>query len=125
MIIAGIVEIKNKSTDHQKIVFISDNLDTEIDDNDIDRSHVIGRHNKAKKKEKRNIIKHFVRYTARCNLFCKKRKLKGTGKSIIEKFTTKRTDQLNDTRDKCGFNVCSYDGKIFYEVNNELKVYYD
>ena len=117
--------MKNKSTDQQKIVFISDNLDTEIDDNDIDRSHVIGRHNKAKKKEKRNIIKHFVGYNARCNLFCKKRKLKGTGKSIMEKFTTKRTDQLNDTGDKCGFNVCSYDGKIFYEVNNELKVYYD
>ena len=125
MIIAGIVEIKNKSTDQQKIVFISDNLDTEIDDNDIDRSHVIGRHNKSKKKEKRNIIKHFVGYNARCNLFCKKRKLKGTEKSIMEKFTTKRTDQLNDTRDKCGLNICSYDGKIFYEVNNELKVYYD
>ena len=125
MIIAGIVENKNKSTDQQKIVFTSDNLDAEIDDNDIDRSHVIGRHNKAKKKEKRNIIKNFVRYNARCNLFCKKRKLKGTGKSVMEKFTTKRTDQLKDTREKCGFNVCSYDGKIFYKVNNELKVYYD
>ena len=125
MIIAGIVENKNKSTDQQKIVFTSDNFDAEIDDNDIDRSHVIGCHNKVKKKEKRNIIKNFVRYNARCNLFCKKRKLKGTGKSVMEKFTTKRTVQLNDTREKCGFNVCSYDGKIFYEVNNELKVYYD
>ena len=96
-----------------------------LNDNDIDRSHVIGCHNKVKKKEKRNIIKNFVRYNARCNLFCKKRKLKGTGKSVMEKFTTKRTVQLNDTREKCGFNVCSYDGKIFYKVNNELKVYYD
>ena len=33
--------------------------------------------------------------------------------------------QLNNAREKYRFNVCSYDGKILYKVNNEVKVYYD
>ena len=53
-------------------------------------------------------------------------KLKGTGKNITETLTTKRIGQLNDAREKKGFNnVSSYDGKILYKINNEVKVYYD
>ena len=33
--------------------------------------------------------------------------------------------QLNDAREKYGFDVWSYDDKILYKVNNEVKVYYD
>ena len=113
-----------ESTDQQAIVFISDNLYIKIDDNDIDRSQRIGRHDKAKKKARPIIVK-FARYNVRGDVFRAKRKIKGTGKSITENFTTKRTDQLNDTREKYGFNVWSYDGKILYKINNELKVYYD
>ena len=55
-----------------------------------------------------------------------KRKLKGTGKTITKSFTRKRIGQLNDAREKYGFNnVWSYDGKILYKINNEVKVYYD
>ena len=53
-----------------------------------------------------------------------KRKLKGTGKTITESLTTKRIGQLNDAREKFGFhNVWSYDSKILYKINNEVKVY--
>ena len=59
-------------------------------------------------------------------MFREKRKLKGTGKSITESLTTKRIGQLNDAREKYGFNnVWSYDGKILYKLSNEVKVYYD
>ena len=59
-------------------------------------------------------------------MFREKRKLKGTGKSITESFTTKSIGQLNDAREKYGFNnVWSYHGKILYKINNEVKVYYD
>ena len=59
-------------------------------------------------------------------MFCEKWKLKGTRKTITESFTTKRIGQLNDAREKYGFNnVWSYDGKILYKINNEVKVYYD
>ena len=34
--------------------------------------------------------------------------------------------QLNDAREKYGFNnVWSYDDKILFKINNESKVYYD
>ena len=58
-------------------------------------------------------------------MFRKKRKLKGTGKSVTVRLTTKKIGQLNDAREKDGFNVWFYDGKLFYKVNNEVKVYYD
>ena len=50
----------------------------------------------------------------------------GTGKSITESLTTKRIGLLNDAREKHGFNnVWSYNGKILYKANIEVKVYYD
>ena len=67
----------------------------------------------------------FSRYSVRGRAFGEKRKLKGTG-SITESLTTKRIRQLNDVREKyCFNNVWSYDGKILYKINNEVKVYYD
>ena len=72
--------------------------------------HKTGLHEKAKKKARPIIVK-FDRYNVRGNVFCEKRKLKGTGKGIAGRFTTKRTDQLNDTREKYGFNAWLFDGK--------------
>ena len=93
--------------------------------NTIDRPHRIERYDKTKKKPRPIIVK-FVRYNVRGRVFREKRKLKGTGKTITESLTTKRIGQLNDAREKFGFhNVWSYDGKILYKINNEVKVYYD
>ena len=59
-------------------------------------------------------------------MFYEKRKLKGTGKSIIECLTTKRIGQLNDAKEKYRFNnIWSYDGKVLYKVNNKVRFYYD
>ena len=92
---------------------------------DIDRSDRIGRYDKAKKKARPITVK-FARYNVRGWVFCEKRKLKDKGKTITESLTTKRIRQLKDTRQKYGFNnVWSYDGKILYKINNEVKVYYD
>ena len=43
VLIHGIAENKEENTDQQAIDFIIDNLDTKIDEIDIDRSHRIGR----------------------------------------------------------------------------------
>ena len=68
----------------------------------------------------------FATYNVRDRVFREKRKLKGTGKSITKSLTTKRIGQLNDAREKYVFNnVWSYDGKILYKINNEVKVFYD
>ena len=115
----GIAENKEENTDQQAIDFINDNLDIKIDEIDIDRSLRIGRYDKAKKKA-RPFIAKFARYNVKGRAFREKPKLEGTGKSITESLTTKRIGLT-----KYGFNVWSYDGKVLYNVNNEVKVYYD
>ena len=50
ILIHGIAENKEEKTDKQAIDFINENLDTKIDEIDIDRSHRIGRYDKTKKK---------------------------------------------------------------------------
>ena len=108
----GIAENKEESLDQQAIDFINENLDIKIDEIDIDKSHRIGRYDRRKKKARPIIVK-FARYNVRGRVFREKRKLKGTGKTITESLTTKRIGQLNDSREKYGFNnVWSYDGKI-------------
>ena len=78
----------------------------------------------TRQKKVRPIIVKFARCNVRGRVFHEKRKLKGTAKSIIESLTTKRIGQLNDAREKYGFNnVWSYDDKILYKINNEVKVY--
>ena len=125
LLIHGIAENKEENTDQQAIDFINENLEMKIDEIDIDRSHRIGRYDKTKKKPRPIIVK-FVRYNVRGGVFREKRKLKGTGKTITKSLTTKRIGQLNDVRETFGFhNVWSYDGKILYKINNEVKVYYD
>ena len=82
-------------------------------------------YDKAKKKARPIIVK-FARYNLRGSVFREKRKLKGTGKSFTESLPTKMIGQLNDAREKYGFNnVWSYDDKILFKINNESKVYYD
>ena len=103
ILIHGIAENKEENTDQQAIDFINDSLDIKINEIDIDRSHRIGRYDKAKKKARPIIVK-FARYSVRGRVFQEKRKLKGTGESITESLTTKRIGQLNDAIEKYGFN---------------------
>ena len=70
--IHGIAENKEENTDQQAIDFTNDNLDTKIDDIDIDRYHSIKRFNKAKKKA-RPIIITFARCNVRGKLFREKK----------------------------------------------------
>ena len=123
ILIHGIAENKEENTDQQAIDFINENLDIKIDEIDIDRSHRIGHYDKTKKKARPIIIK-FARYNVSGRVFQEKRKLKGTRKTITESLTTKVIGQLNDAREKYGVNnVWSYDGKILYKINKEVKVF--
>ena len=74
------------------------------DNIDFDRFQRIGRYDKAKKKASPIVVK-FARYDVRGRVFKEKRKLKGTVKTITESLTTKRRiGQLNDAREKNGYN---------------------
>lgn len=50
-LIHGIAENEEVRADQQAIDFINSNLDIEVDDNGIDRSHRVLRYDKAKKKQ--------------------------------------------------------------------------
>ena len=103
ILIHGIAENKEGNTDQQAIDFISKNLDIKIDEVDIDISYRIGRYDKTKKKPS-PIVVTFSRYNVRGRIFRKKRKSKGTGKTITKSLTTKRIGQLNEARENYGFN---------------------
>lgn len=125
LLVHGIEENNNENTDDLVVQFINEKLDLDVTENDIDRSHRIGRYDKNKKKVRPIIIK-FARYNVRSKVFRDKKKLKGSGKSITESLTKKRVGQLEEARKKYEFgNVWSYDGKILFKINNEIKVYYD
>ena len=125
ILIHEITKNKEENTDQQATDFINEKLDIKIDEIDIDRSHRIGRYDKTKKKARPIIVK-FARYNVRGRVFRERQKLKGTGKTITKSLTRKKIGQLNDAREKYGFNnVWSFDGKILYKINDEVKVYHD
>ena len=75
----------------------------------------------ARQKNARPIKVKFASNNVRGRVFREKRKLKATRKSITESLTTKIIGQLNDAREKHGFNdVWAYDGKILYKINKSL-----
>ena len=104
ILIHGIAENKEKNTDQQAIDFINDNLEIKINNTNFDRFQRIGCYDKAKKKARPIAVK-FARHDVRGRVFQEKWKLKGTVKSITESLTTKgRIGQLNDAREKNGYN---------------------
>ena len=126
LLLHGVAENNNESTDDVVMKTIREKMGEEIRDIDIDRTHRIG---KAKSDGKsRPIIIKFVRYNTRNKVFRKKKQLKGSGVSITESLTARRISQLKKAREEHEFkNVWSVDGRIMYldKNDNKVKVYYD
>ena len=126
LLVHGIAETNDENTKDLVLKTINENLDVKIPENEIDRSHRIGRKKNGQKP--RPIIVKLTRYNTKKKAFASKRKLKGTGVSITESLTAKRMEQLNKARDKLGFtNVRTTDGKILFKRPNENKsnLFYD
>ena len=105
---------------------IETKMNIKITDNDIDRTHRIG---KPKNNGKpRPVIIKFARYNVRKKIFSSKKVLKDSGVSITESLTTFHMKKLNNARETFGFtNVWTVDGRIFYSENGSqhAKVYYN
>ena len=99
-------------------------LQEEINIEDLDRTHRIGKVNNGKS---RPIIVKFARYNVRKKIFHNKRKLKGKNTSITESLTMLRVKKLNEARDLYDRNnVWTYDGRIMVkDENNKISVYYN
>ena len=122
----GIAETNNENTDNLVLKTINKKLDVDITENEIDKSHRIGR--KKDGQRPTPIIVKLTRYNTRKKVFASKRKLKGMGVSITESLTTKRMEQLNKVTEEHGFtNVWTTDGRILFKRPNENKsnLFYD
>ena len=105
---------------------IETKMDIKITDNDIDRTHRIGK-TKSNGKSKPVIIK-FVRYNDRKKIFSSKKLLKDSRLSITENLTAFRMKKLTSAREIFGFrNVWTVDGMIYYSENGSehAKIYYN
>ena len=119
----GKAETNDENTDDLVLKAINEKLDVEITENEIDRSHRIGRKKDGQKP--RPIIVKLTRYNTRKKVFASKRTLKGAGVSITESLTATRMEQLNKAREERGFtNVWTTDGKILFKRANKTKVMY-
>ena len=124
LLIHGVEENSNEDTD--KLVLDKNDLEINLTEVAIDRTHRIGDPKKKKKKAQPIIVK-FVRYYDRKEVFSEKKYLKGKGISITESLTNFRMKKLEEAREKYGFkNVWSIDGRIlFKDANDKPSVYYN
>jgi hypothetical protein len=94
LLIHGIPETKKENTNSIAISTITDRLEIPLTDNDIDRSHRLGRKQTANPSDgvphPRPIIIKFCRYGKREKVFKVKSRLKKTGIVITENLTARR-----------------------------------
>ena len=126
LLIHGLPESKNENTDLLAMEAIETKMNIKITDNDIDRTHRIG---KPKNNGKpRPVIIKFVRYNDRKKIFSSKKLLKDSGVSITESLTAFRMKKLTNARETFRFrNVWTVDRRIFYSENGSqhAKIYYN
>ena len=120
----GIDEENEENTDEVFINVLKKEMDKEILNLDIDRSHRVGNQKLDKSKPRRIIIKF-----SRARIFKNKRKLNGKQTSVTESWTKTRMKKLQKAREEHGFrNVWSNDGDILYidaNDHNRVSAFYD
>ena len=126
LLLHGNAETNDENMDSLVLKTINKKLDVDIVENEIDRSHRIGRKNDGQRP--RPIVVTSTRYNTRKRVFASKRKLKRTSVSITESLTVKRMKQLNKAREEHGFtNIWTTDNRMLFKRPNENKsnLFYD
>ena len=124
LFIHGVEENSNEGAYKLVLNIIKNDLEIDLTEVAIDRTHRID--DTKKKKKVQPIIVKFVRYYDWKEVFSKKKHLKGKGISITESLTTFRMKKLKEAQEKYGFkNVWMIDGPImFKDANDKPSVYY-
>ena len=78
----------NEDTDKLVLNVINNNLEIDLTEVAIDRTHRIGYPKNEEKKNARPLIAKFVRYYDRKEVFSKKKHLKGKSLSVTESLTS-------------------------------------
>ena len=120
LLLHGVKETDDENTDDIIIKTICEEMGVEVREEDLDRTHRIGRANRSDGKARPIIIK-FARYAVRNAVYKNKKKLKGKRFLITESLTENRVKALKATQTKYGTtNVWTSDGRIFYKCNNKV-----
>ena len=101
---------ENENTDDIVLKTISEELDIEIEENDLDRTHRIGSRNRKEGKPRAIIVK-FTRYAVRNKVYSNKKK----GKKFLISLTSRRYNLLEEAQEKYGVkNVWTFDSPILF-----------
>ena len=123
LVLNGVNESNNENTNEILIKTFSEELGVEIKEDDLDRSHRLGKP-KRKDNKPRPIIVKFARYAVRREIFMNKRKLKGKRLLITESLTSSRMQLLGDAQRKYGVrNVWTSDGRVMVKENDKIFLY--
>ena len=123
LLLHGVVETNTECTDDIIIITCAEELGIDVKQEDLDRSHRLGKVKRNDNKPRPIIVK-FARYAVRNKVFSNKKKLKGKKLLITESLTVYRMKLLDEARQKYGVrNVWTYDGRVMYKENNKISVY--
>lgn len=115
--IFGIKEAARESTDRIVCDLIKSKMDIDLNLNDVERSHRVGKDNG----KPRAILVKFASYRHKASVYGAKKNLKGTGISITEDLTKFRLGVLQEAKKVCGSNkVWTNDGKIFCDYKGKV-----
>ena len=122
LLLHGVVETNAECTDDIIIKTCAEELGIDVKQEDLDRSHRLGKVKRNDNKPRPIIVK-FARYAVRKRYFQTKKKLKGKKLLIRESLTVYKMKLIDEGRQKCGVrNVWTYDGRVMYKENNEISV---
>ena len=123
LLLHGVNESNDENTNEIIIKTFSEELGVEIKEDDLDRSHWLGKP-KNKDNKTRAIIVKFTRYAVRKEIFMNKSKLEGKLLLITESLTSSRMQLLGDAQRKYGVrNVWTSDGRVMVKENDKIFLY--
>ena len=120
LVLHGVNESNDENTNEIIIKTFSEELGVEIKEDDLDRSHRLG---KPKRKDSKPgpIIVKFARYAVRREIFVNKRKLEGKRLLVTEGLTSSRMQLLGEAQRIYGVrNVWTSDGCAMVKENKVL-----
>lgn len=123
LLLHGVDENDDENTDELVLTTVAVEMGIQLNEEDIDRTHRLGKPNRKDGKPRPIIVK-FTRYAVRNKVFIYKRSLKGKRFLITESLTAYRMKLLIEAQNKFGTkNVWTSDGRILYKVNNKVLLY--
>lgn len=134
LIIHGLEEKEGEDTDRVIQNFAKSKLKIDLKDQDIDRSHRLGRPyrrpaatgtRESKNQKPRPVIIKFTRYNARSDIYSAKKHLRGSQFYIHENLTTERQKWLKLVKERYptpANKVWTLDGRIHVKTANGLKL---